>query len=70
MEIDNRQALESHAYAITMAINTLVTAMGMQAENALRLAKNEAIAYPEEAFQKIINDNGTHHNAVLSLSFF
>ena len=63
----NDNTARQHAYAITMAINTMVTAMGMHAENQQRIHRGESLAYMEEAFQKIINDNGCHHNGVLSL---
>ncbi len=59
--------LREHAYAVTMAISTMVTAMGMQAENQFRLGNGDSILYGEEAFSKLINDNGCCHNGVLSL---
>ena len=64
MDID-KQDLQQHAYAITMAVNSMVTAMGMQAENEKRRHEGKAPAYDEEAFQDVLNHNGTHHNAVL-----
>jgi hypothetical protein len=66
--MDNHIA-KNHAYAITMAVNTMVTAMGMMAENQQRIHRGESLAYTEENFQKLINDNGCHHNAVLSINW-
>lgn len=64
--MDNHIAKE-HAYAVTMAVSTMVEAMGMQAENQERLRRGESIAYPEKAFNDLILRNGCHHNAVLGL---
>lgn len=61
--------LREHAYAVTMAVSTMVTAMGMQAENQHRLSLGQTIAYGEDAFHKLINDNGCCHNGVLSLQW-
>lgn len=61
--------LREHAYAITMANCTLVAAMGMQAENQARLQRGESIAYPEKAFNDLIDSNGCCHNGVLSLQW-
>ena len=58
----NDNALKEHAYAITMAVNTMVTAMGMQAENQQRIIEGKSLAYTEDAFQKLIDDNACHHN--------
>lgn len=66
--MDNNIAA-SHAYAITMAVSTLVEAMGMQAENQNRIHRGESIAYDELAFQKLIERNGCHHNGVLGLDW-
>jgi hypothetical protein len=58
--------LRKHAYCMTMAIQTLVEAMGMHAENMQRAHRGESMAYDSAAFQKLIIDNGCHHNAVLT----
>ncbi len=68
--MDNSLALRNHAYAVTMAIETMVEAMGMQAENQLRLSKGESNAYAEDDFVELVNRNGCHHNGVLSLNWF
>ena len=66
--MDN-QILRNHAYAFTMAVETMVEAMGMQAENQHRLSRGESIAYTEQAFVDLVNKNGCYHNAVLSLDW-
>ena len=49
-----------------MAINTLVRAMGMHWENEQRISNNESIAYTAEDFEDLVNENGVHHNGVIS----
>lgn len=61
--------LRNHAYAFTMAVETMVEAMGMQAENQHRLSRGESIAYTEQSFIDLVNKNGCYHNAVLSLDW-
>ena len=63
MERDDLKELD---YGLSMSVQTLVRAMGMQAENQQRIHRGESIAYPEEAFSKLIEDNGIHHNAILT----
>lgn len=64
----NEQLLKDHAYAITIAIQTLVEAMGMQAENQQRIHRGESLAYTEQAFADLINRTGCHHNGVLAMT--
>ena len=59
---ENQQA----SYIISMAIGGMIEAMGMQAENQDRLSKGETIAYNDEAFQKVVDNRGLHHNAILT----
>jgi hypothetical protein len=61
--------LKQHAYAVTIAVQTLVEAMGMHAENQQRIRRCESLAYGEKAFIDLINKNGCHHNGVLSLQW-
>ena len=63
--MSEREVLKELDYGITIAIQGLITAMGMQAENKQREHRGESLAYGEAEFQKVINDNGLHHNAVL-----
>ena len=55
--------LQKHAYAITMENKTLVEAMGMQAANS---QSPESQPFTKADFDKLIEDNGCHHNAVLT----
>lgn len=59
----DRRDLQEHAYQITMAVNSLVTAMGMRAENQAREQQGMAPAYGEKEFNEVLDRNGTHHNA-------
>ena len=64
--MNESELIENAVYILGMAIGGLIEAIGMHAENQNRLNRNEPIAYTEEAFQKIINDRGLHHNAILT----
>lgn len=55
------------AYVIAMSAYVMARVAGMQAENALRIDRGDALAYPEEAFEKVAIESGIHHNAVISL---
>lgn len=59
------QDLKNLDYAITMAVNTLVTALGMHWENVQREQNGLSLAYDEKAFEDLLNDNKCHHNAVI-----
>lgn len=63
METSDLQELD---YGITMSVCALVKALGMVAENQDRLQKGQSIAYTESSFDKLIDEYGVHHNAVLS----
>jgi hypothetical protein len=64
MELD--RALKEHAYSMTMIAQAMITAMGMHAENEQRKVRGESMAYVSDDFERLINDNGIHHNAVLT----
>jgi hypothetical protein len=53
-------------YGIMQSVRALVTAMGMQAENQFRVQCGRQIAYGEEAFQKVLDDEQMNHNSVIS----
>lgn len=55
------------AYVNAQAACAMAEIAGMQALNQYRLARGEAIAYSDEAFDAIPNKYGIHHNAVLTL---
>lgn len=44
--------------------NTLIEAMGMLAENQLRLSKGESIVYGHEAFCNLIERGGANENDI------
>jgi len=58
---------DNDAYIISQSICALIEAMGMHAENQHRLANDNSISYDEEAFNKLIEKYGIHHNAVVTL---
>lgn len=47
----------------------MIRAMGMQAENALRERKGEALAYNEQAFLNIIAEEDISWNAIYKLLY-
>lgn len=51
-----------------MIVNTLVTAMGMMSENMQRIQNDQSLAYPEQAFEDLLINNGVHHNALCEAS--
>ena len=53
------------AYVIAMTACAMIQAMSFNAANEQRAAKGEIQAYPEEAFAKLIEEWGIHHNAVI-----
>lgn len=55
------------AYVIAMAACAMAEVAGMQAENQQRAHRGESAAYTEGAFTEVINRNGIHHNAVLTM---
>jgi len=63
--MDENQAKE-FAYSITIAVQTMVEAMGMQAENQARACRNEPSRYLKADFSALIENNGCHHNAFLA----
>lgn len=55
------------AYVNAMAACATIEAIGMQADNDHRLSLGQSIAYDGEAFRKLLDQYGIHHNAVLGL---
>lgn len=47
----------------------LIEAMGMMSENIERANRGESLAYTEEAFNKVVEDNGIDYNSVISRSW-
>lgn len=60
------QALREHAYSMMQIAQAMIKAMGMQAENNQRKALGQSMAYVENDFCAIIEENGIHHNAIVS----
>lgn len=44
----------------------LIEAMGMMSENIERANRGESLAYTEEAFNKVVMNNGIDYNSVMS----
>ena len=65
VKMDNNHSKELD-YGISMATQTLVKAIGMFSENMLRKQKGEEIPFGIKSFSALIDENGTHHNSVLS----
>jgi len=55
------------AYIQAMAIEAMIRAMGMQAENDQRKHLGQSMAYTEDNFLKLIEDAGIHHNGVMRM---
>jgi hypothetical protein len=53
-------------YGISIAVMTLVQAMGMHAENQQRIHRGASLAYTEQDFNKLLDKNGVHHSGVLT----
>ena len=62
----NEIAMKELDYGITMAVQALIEAMGMMAENQQRIHRGESLAYTEESFSALIEKYGIHHNAIIS----
>lgn len=54
--------LNDQIYVLGMIVKGLIEAMGMVAENQARQQQGEALAYTEDAFRKVIEENGIHHS--------
>lgn len=55
-----------HALAPKPAV---IEAMGMMSENIERANRGESLAYTEEAFNKVVMNNGIDYNSVMSRSW-
>ena len=53
-------------YLNTQVACATIEAMGMQAENEQRKILGQTMAYGEDAFNKVVEKYGIHHNAVMS----
>jgi len=66
--VTDYSVLQMKQIAYVMAQTAAATARieAMKAANAERSDRGLAKAYPEEAFENVINEFGLHHNAVLT----
>lgn len=53
-------------YVFGMAVNCMVRALGMHAENMQREALGQSMAYGEDAFVALTEECGIHHNGILT----
>jgi hypothetical protein len=60
---------EKAAVINARAATALIRAMGMQAENTMREHRGWAIAYAEDAFIKVIEEESIHWNAICSVLY-
>ena len=58
---------ESVAMVMANCARAMILAMGMQAENQARAAVGLSVAYPEEAFSKLVEENDLGYNSVITL---
>lgn len=68
MIMDDNKIIEA-AKLIANSSAALIEAMGMMSENIERANRGESLAYTEEAFNKVIRDNGIDYNSVISRSW-
>lgn len=64
---DNR--IMEAAKLIANSSAALIEAMGMMSENIERANRGESLAYTEEAFNKVVMNNGIDYNSVMSRSW-
>ena len=66
--MDDNKIMEA-AKLIANSSAALIEAMGMMSENIERANRGESLAYTEEAFNKVVEDNGIDYNSVISRSW-
>lgn len=67
MIMDDNKIMEA-AKLIANSSAALIEAMGMMSENIERANRGESLAYTEEAFNKVVMNNGIDYNSVMSRS--
>jgi len=55
------------AFVFSAAVRALIRSQGMMALNVERQNLGQTLAYDEEAFVNLINEEGIDHNTMLSL---
>ena len=68
MIMDDNKIMEA-AKLIANSSAALIEAMGMMSENIERANRGESLAYTEEAFNKLVMNNGIDYNSVMSRSW-
>lgn len=68
MIMDDNKIMEA-AKLIANSSAALIEAMGMVSENIERANRGESLAYTEEAFNKVVMNNGIDYNSVMSRSW-
>lgn len=66
--MDDNRIMEA-AKLIANSSAALIEAMGMMSENIERANRGESLAYTEEAFNKVVMNNGIDYNSVMSRSW-
>jgi hypothetical protein len=66
--MDDNKIIEA-AKLIANSSAALIEAMGMMSENIERANRGESLAYTEEAFNKVVMNNGIDYNSVMSRSW-
>ena len=66
--MDDSRIMEA-AKLIANSSAALIEAMGMMSENIERANRGESLAYTEEAFNKVVMNNGIDYNSVMSRSW-
>ena len=64
MIMDDNKIMEA-AKLIANSSAALIEAMGMMSENIERANRGESLAYTEEAFNKVVMNNGIDYNSVM-----
>jgi hypothetical protein len=64
MIMDDNKIIEA-AKLITNSSAALIEAMGMMSENIERANRGESLAYTEDQFMRLIQDNGITYNDVI-----
>lgn len=68
MIMDDNKIMEA-AKLIANSSAALIEAMGMMSENIERANRGESLAYTEEAFNKVVMNNGIDYNSVMGRSW-
>lgn len=68
MIMDDNKIMEA-AKLIANSSAALIEAMGMMSENIESANRGESLAYTEEAFNKVVMNNGIDYNSVMSRSW-